>query len=66
MSQSTVYFGTNRFHLSQIVMSKKMDFKKCHGAVAQSEERPLKVPVWCNSTDVGLYRERHFISLIIL
>ena len=26
----------------------------CHGAVAQSVERPSKVPVWCNSTDVGL------------
>ena len=23
------------------------------GAVAQSVERPSKVPVWCNSTDVG-------------
>ena len=23
------------------------------GAVAQLVERPLKVPVWCNSTDVG-------------
>ena len=24
------------------------------GAVAQSVERPLKVPVWCDFTDVGL------------
>ena len=25
----------------------------CLGAIAKSVERPLKVPVWCNSTDVG-------------
>ena len=25
----------------------------CHGIVAQSVERPSKVPDWCNSTDVG-------------
>ena len=25
----------------------------CRGAVAQLVERPSKVPVWCNSTDVG-------------
>ena len=25
--------------------------RTCHGAVAQLEERPSKVPAWCNSTD---------------
>ena len=30
-----------------------MIFKIRHGTVAQSAERPSKVPVWWNSTDVG-------------
>ena len=35
------------------------------GAVAQSVEGPSKVPVWCNSADVGSnHVQRHFISLI--
>ena len=25
----------------------------CRGAIAQSVEPPSKVPIWCNSTDVG-------------
>ena len=33
------------------------------GAVAQSVERPSKVPVWCNSTDVGSNHERDMSSL---
>ena len=33
------------------------------GAVAQLVERPLKVPVWCNSTDVGSNQERDMESL---
>ena len=38
----------------------------CHGAVAQSVERPSKVPVWCNSTaltGVPITRETFFIFL---
>ena len=35
------------------------------GAVAQLLERPSKVPVWCNSLDVGSnHAQRHVISLI--
>ena len=29
-------------------------YLSCSGAFAQLEERPSNVPVWCNSTDVGL------------
>ena len=33
------------------------------GAVAQLVERPSKVPIWCNSTDVGSNYERDMSSL---
>ena len=33
--------------------SLKVPYNTSRGAVAQSEERPLKVLVWCNSTNVG-------------
>ena len=31
-----------------------LSFYHSRGAVALSVERPSKVPVWCNSTDMGL------------
>ena len=36
------------------------------GAVAYSEERPSKDPVWCNSTDVGSNHERDISSFLSL
>ena len=32
------------------------------GAVAQLVERPSKVPIWCNSTDLGSNHERDMSS----
>ena len=36
-------------------------FCKCRGAVAQLVERPSKVTVWCNSTDMG---SKHAAALL--
>ena len=38
-------------------------WKPCHGSVAQSVERPSKVPVCCNSTNLGSKHKRDMSSL---
>ena len=35
------------------IINKNIFDESCYGAVAQSEERPSKGSVWCNSIDVG-------------
>ena len=45
---------------------KKHSMGISHGAVAQSVEPPSKVPVWCNSTDVGSNHKRDISSPLSL